>query len=109
MFGTVVATHENPDTLVFLAKRRFHRMPLSFQIDGSDVHQTTRFLSENLTLFHRGRQTRMMFRFPRPDAGFVSRIADALRNRETEKEAVAIEVEKPETETTNRVASLALN
>ncbi|MGK0189497.1 MAG: hypothetical protein ACI9R3_005314 [Verrucomicrobiales bacterium] len=106
LFGTVVATHEQPDTLVFLAKRRFRRMPLSFQIDGSDVQQSTRFLSENLTLFHRGRQSRMMFRFPRTDAGFVSRIADALRSRKPQ----SIESGNDKIDAAkNRVAELALN
>ncbi|MEZ5329747.1 MAG: DUF4126 domain-containing protein [Verrucomicrobiales bacterium] len=111
LFGTVVATHENPDTLVFLARRRFHRMPLSFQIDGTEVHQTTRFLSENLTLFNRRRQTRMIFRFPRPDAGFVNRIADALRSRSAanvvtiEPEVVASSTVEP----ANRATAYSLN
>ena len=107
LFGTVVATRENPDTLVFLAKRRFRRIPLAFQIDGHEVQQVTRFLSENLTLFHRGRQTRMTFRFPRPDGGFVNRIADALRKR---RKVPAIETESvKEAESNDRFAAPALN
>lgn len=89
LFGTVVATDENPDMLVFLAKRRFRRMPLAFRIDGHELKLDTCFLSENLTLFHRGRQTRMTFRFPRPDAGFVNRIVDALRGRGCTEEPAA--------------------
>ncbi|MDA0814162.1 MAG: DUF4126 domain-containing protein [Verrucomicrobia bacterium] len=117
LFGTVVAIHEHPDTLVFLAKRRFHRMPLSFQIDGTEVHQTSRFLSENLTLFNRSRQTRMMFRFPRPDAGFVNRIADALRSRSAGRAGqMVVAMIEPELEPsaatpepTNRSAAYSLN
>ena len=110
LFGTVVATEENPDRLVFLARRRFRRIPLVFDIGAHDVHRETRFLSENLTVFHRGRKSRMTFRFPRNDAGFVNRIADALRCRNAGHPIEAdAEVLPPELPDANRLAALSLN
>jgi hypothetical protein len=104
LFGTVVATEENPNQLVFLARRRFRRMPLVFGLEGCDFQQEPRFLSENLTIYRRAGGTRMTFRFPRPEAGFVGRVKDALRTRGRAAEIVTA----PQI-AANRLEALSLN
>jgi hypothetical protein len=79
--GVLVAFHEQPETIVFVARKLFRRSAIKLPLAGCHVTQQSTFLSENLALHHRQSGRRVVFRFPSAEAAIVSRLADDLRSR----------------------------
>jgi Domain of unknown function (DUF4126) len=80
-FGLLVATHESPGTLVFLAKKLFRATAVPLRLDGCHVTTEPRFLSENLVIYHKRYRRRAVFRFAKAEAPIVYRLAEDIRAR----------------------------
>lgn len=80
-FGLLVATQEQPDTLVFLMKKFFGRRPVRIPLEGAHVVRESCFLSENLVIYHRQSKRRAVFRFAKAEISIVERLVDDLKAR----------------------------
>ncbi|MGI8602672.1 MAG: DUF4126 domain-containing protein [Verrucomicrobiales bacterium] len=80
-FGVLVASHERPDTLVFLARKLFRQVPVKISLVGCQVSKQSTFLSENLAIYHRQTRQRAIFRFPRSEAEIVARLVEDVQAR----------------------------
>jgi hypothetical protein len=78
LFGALVATNEEPHSLIFVT-RKFAR---TIDLEGSVVSREPRFLSENLLIAPAsGKGPKYSFIFPRSDATLVEQIVRELRDR----------------------------
>ncbi len=78
LFGALVATNEEPHSLIFVT-RKFAR---TIDLEGSVVSREPRFLSENLLIAAAaGKGPKYSFIFPRSDATLVEQIVRELCDR----------------------------
>jgi hypothetical protein len=78
LFGALVATDEEPHSLVFVTQK-FAR---TIDLEGSAVSREPRFLSENLVITPASAKgPKYSFIFPRSDAALVEQIVRELRDR----------------------------
>jgi hypothetical protein len=83
--GALVATNEEPQKLVFVARKNNRPSAGTIDLEGSTVTHEPRFLSENLVIFPAaGKGAKYLFVFPRPDAALVEHIVRDLRERLSE-------------------------
>jgi hypothetical protein len=76
LFGTLVATREEPRKLIFVTRK----LSRTIDLEGSVVDHEPRFLFENLVISPApGKGPRYLFMFPRSDAWLVERIVHGLR------------------------------
>lgn len=80
-FGLLVATQEQPGTLVFLMKKFFGRRPVRIPLDGAHAVRESSFLSENLVIYHRQARQRAVFRFAKAEAAIVDRLVEDIKTR----------------------------
>jgi uncharacterized protein DUF4126 len=82
LFGTLVATNEEPHKLHFVARKNGRPFAQTIELEGSMVSHEPKFLSENLIIFPAvGKGAKYLFIFPRPVAAMVEQIAEDLRER----------------------------
>ena len=85
LFGTLVATNEEPHRLIFIARKGGHTLSRAIDLEGSNVAREPKFLSENLVIFpEAGKGPKYLFIFPRPHAAFVELIVQDLHRRLSE-------------------------
>src|SRR5205823_3609334 len=83
LFGALVATNEEPEKVVFVAKKNGRDYCQTIELTGSTVAHEPQFLSENLIIFPRdGRGPKYSFMFARSRGALVERIAEYLRQRQ---------------------------
>jgi len=82
LFGTLVATNEEPHKLFFIARKTGRPFAQRIDLGGSMVAHEPKFLSENLIIFPAaGKGPKYLFIFPRPHAATVEEIVRDLRER----------------------------
>ena len=86
LFGALVATHEQPRRLLFVARKNGRPFARSIDLEGSIVIREPRFLSENLVVFPAaGKGPKYLFIFSRPHAAIVEQIVESLREQSVEE------------------------
>jgi hypothetical protein len=82
LFGSLVATREQPRNITFVARRNGRPFAQNIELDGCMVAHEPKFLSENLTIFPAaGKGAKYTFVFARSDAALVEQIEHDLRVR----------------------------
>ncbi|MFN2476997.1 MAG: DUF4126 domain-containing protein [Chthoniobacterales bacterium] len=82
LFGALVATNEEPQKIVFVAKKNGRGFSQTIDLDGLMVLREPKFLSDNLVIFpSTGKGPKYLFMFARSSGPVVEEIADYLRTR----------------------------
>jgi hypothetical protein len=82
LFGTLVATREQPRNVSFVARKNGRPFVQAIELEGSTIAHEPKFLSENLAIFPAaGKGAKYLFVFPRPDGALVEQIVEDLRVR----------------------------
>jgi len=82
LFGTLVATNEEPRKLTFVGRKNGRPFLQTIDLEGSMVTHEPKFLSENLVIFPAvGKGARYLFMFPRSRSVFVEEIVRYLKER----------------------------
>ncbi len=82
LFGALVATHEEPRKIQFVARKTGRAFAQTIDLEGSMVAREPKFLSENLLILPAvGKGPKYLFIFPRSQAAAVRRIVAYLRER----------------------------
>ncbi len=79
--GYLVATQESPRKLHFVGRRGWRSLGRTLDLDGCKAAHESRFLSEDLTVYHPVKGTRQVFVFDRSKAALVQTVTDRLRAR----------------------------
>ena len=79
--GYVIATQESPGKLHFVGRRGWRSLSRTLALDGFKASHESRFLSEDLTVYHPVKGTRQVFVFDRSKAALVQTVAERLRAR----------------------------
>ena len=85
--GHLVATVQSPRRLHFVGRRGWRSLAHTLDLDGCKAAHESRFLSEDLTVYHPTKGTRQVFVFDRSRAALVETVADRLRARLAANEA----------------------
>ncbi len=97
LFGTLVATNEEPRKIIFLAKKG-RGLAQTIDLEGLVVAREPKFLSENLVIFPAtGKGPKYLFIFPRSSGPLVEEMTEYLRARTQAPPAALVEPE-PEPE-----------
>jgi len=93
LFGSLVATNEEPRKLVFVA-RKGRGLAQIIDLEGMVVAREPKFLSENLVIFSEGgKGPKYLFIFPRSSGPLVEEIVNYLRARVSAPPAAPVELE----------------
>ena len=85
LFGALVATHQEPHKILFVARKTGRPFVRTIDLEGSTVTHEPRFLSENLVILPAvGKRSKYLFIFPRPHAALVDEIVRNLGQRLSE-------------------------
>jgi hypothetical protein len=85
LFGALVATHQEPHKILFVARKTGRPFVRTIDLEGSMVTHEPRFLSENLVILPAvGKGSKYLFIFPRPHAALVDEIVRNLGQRLSE-------------------------
>ena len=85
LFGALVATHQEPHKILFVARKTGRPFVRTIDLEGSTVTHEPRFLSENLVILPAvGKGSKYLFIFPRPHAALVDEIVRNLGQRLSE-------------------------
>ena len=85
LFGALVATHQEPHKILFVAQKGRRGFARTIDLEGSMVTHEPRFLSENLVILPAvGKGSKYLFIFPRPHAALVDEIVRNLGQRLSE-------------------------
>ena len=87
--GHLIATLESPRKLHFVGRRGWRSLGRTLDLDGCKAAHESRFLSEDLTVYHPVKGTRQVFVFDRSKAALVQSVTDRLRARLAASETVA--------------------
>ena len=79
--GHLIATLESPRKLHFVGRRGWRSLARTLDLDGCKAAHESRFLSEDLTVYHPAKGTRQVFIFDRSRAALVGEVTDRLRAR----------------------------
>ena len=79
--GHLIATAESPRKLHFVGRRGWRSLGRTLDLDGCKAAHESRFLSEDLTIYHPVKGTRQVFVFDRSRAALVQHVTDRLRAR----------------------------
>ena len=81
-FGALVATHEEPRKLVFVAQKGAGGFSQPISLEGMMVAREPKFLADHLVIFPAtGKGAKYLFVFPRSSGPVVEEIAEYLRSR----------------------------
>lgn len=90
LFGALLATREEPQKLIFVARKGAGEIVQTIDLGGMDFAREPKFLSENLTIFPRdGGGPRYVFLFPRARARAVEKIVETLHEQTLEPSVIA--------------------
>jgi len=82
LFGALVAMNEEPNKLLFVARKGRRPFIRAIDLEGTIVAREPKFLSENLIIAPgSGKSGRHLFMFPRSSANEVEQIVEDLRER----------------------------
>jgi hypothetical protein len=82
LFGALVAMHEEPQKLLFVARKGRRPIIRAIDLDGMSVAREPQFLSENLIIAPKsGKGGNYLFLFARSSAEEVEQIVEDLRDR----------------------------
>ena len=97
--GALVATNEEPNRIIFVARKAGRPFTRTIDLEGSNVAREPKFLSENLAIFPAaGKGPKYLFVFARPHAALVEQIVQDLHRRLSEpaiQEQVTVDSESP--------------
>ena len=97
--GALVATNEEPNRIIFVARKAGRPFTRAIDLEGSNVAREPKFLSENLVIFPAaGKGPKYLFVFARPHAALVEQIVQDLHRRLSEpaiQEQVTVDSESP--------------
>jgi len=97
--GALVATNEEPNRIIFVARKAGRPFTRTIDLEGSNVARKPKFLSENLVIFPgAGKGPKYLFVFARPHAALVEQIVQDLHRRLSEpaiQEQVTVDSESP--------------
>ena len=79
--GYLVAMEGQAAKLHFVGRRGWRSLAKTLELGGWKAVHESRFLSEDLTLYHPVRETRQVFVFDRSKAPLVAKLADQMRER----------------------------
>jgi hypothetical protein len=92
LFGALVATNEEPNKILFVARKNGRPFAQTIELGGSMVAHEPKFLSENLIIFPAaGKGPKYLFVFPRPRAAVVEQIVEYLRERLGQRGPASVE------------------
>jgi len=92
LFGALVAMNEEPQKLLFIARKSGRPFAQTIELEGMIVAREPRFLSENLNIVSAsGKGARYLFVFPRADAAEVEQIVEYLRLRLGQRALLGLE------------------
>jgi hypothetical protein len=92
LFGALVATNEELQKIIFVARRNGRPFAQTIDLNGSMVAHEPKFLSENFIIFPAaGKGAKYLFIFPRSRAAVVEQIVDYLRKRLGQRGPTGIE------------------
>lgn len=89
VFGHLAAVEGNDRRIVFIGRRWFRQRVDAVSIEGAEVSHESRFLSENLVVYHRGTKAQATFRFRRGEEAVVEVLASDLQRRTGVKAAAS--------------------
>jgi Domain of unknown function (DUF4126) len=97
--GALVATNEEPNRIIFVARKAGRPFTRAIDLEGSNVVREPKFLSENLVIFPAaGKGPKYLFVFARPHAALVEQIAQDLHRRLSEpaiQEQITVDTASP--------------
>ena len=97
--GALVATNEEPNRIIFVARKAGRPFTRTIDLEGSNVAREPKFLSENLAIFPAaGKGPKYLFVFARLHAALVEQIVQDLHRRLSEpaiQEQVTVDSESP--------------
>jgi hypothetical protein len=97
LFGSLVATNEEPHKIVFVARKGARGFCQTIDLEGSTVAHAPQFLSENLVIFPtEGRGPKYLFLFTRSRGALVEQIAEDLRQKLSAPAPAPVETLAPE-------------
>ena len=92
LFGALVAMHEEPQKLLFVARKGRRPVIRAIDLEGMSVARQPQFLSENLIIAPTsGKGGNYLFLFPRSSADEVEQIVEDLRDRVGHRRPVGVE------------------
>ena len=93
LFGALVATNEEPQKLVFVARKSGRPFSVLIDLEDCVAAREPKFLSENLVILpapHAPKGGKYLFIFSRARAGVVELIATSLQKRATDRHVSAL-------------------
>ena len=85
LFGALVATNEEPQRVIFVARKGRRALARTIDLEGLNMAREPKFLCENLVIFPAaGKGPRYLFVFSRPHAALVEQVVEDLNRRLTE-------------------------
>src|SRR5262249_13994329 len=88
----LVAMHEEPQKLLFVARKGRSPVVRAIDLDGMSVAREPQFLSENLIIAPTsGKGGNYLFLFPRSSADEVEQIVEELRDRIGQRRPASVE------------------
>ena len=92
LFGALVAMHEEPQKLLFVARKGRRPVVRAIDLEGMSVARQPQFLSENLIIAPTsGKAGAYLFLFARPNADEVEQIVEDLRDRVGHRRPASVE------------------
>ncbi len=92
LFGALVAMQEEPQKLLFVARKGRRSVIKAIDLEGMSVARQPQFLSENLIIAPvTGKGSPYLFLFPRPSADEVEQIVEDLRDRAGHRRPASVE------------------
>lgn len=96
LFGALVATNEEPQKVIFVARKSGRPFTKVIDLEGNTVAREPKFLSENLVILPvAGKGPKYLFLFSRSRAGTVQLMAEYLQQRTTAFSAPASSLAEP--------------
>ena len=80
-FGYLIATVEEPHKLCFVAKSGWRKIAETLDLEGCKVSQESKFLTENLVIYHPDKNIKFTFLFDRTKNALVKNLAASIQRR----------------------------
>lgn len=79
--GRLIALEQEPGKLHFVGRRGWRSLGKTLDLAGCKATHESRFLSEDLTIYHTGNETKQIFVFDRSKAPLVDRVTQLIHDR----------------------------
>ena len=80
-FGYLIATVEEPHKLYFVAKSGWGKVAESLELEGCKAVQESKFLTENLVIYHTEKKIKYTFLFDRTKTALVRSLVASIQKR----------------------------